>query len=123
MAKTQKQGHHKPYGPKMAHPRIARSKEHRHRSPWVLDEAKRKVYDAKYGKKSWSNGTKRDAKGKELICSGFVTIAAIRAVDWDAFWYEDGISDAEKSALWVLVPEGEEDRVPFLDFHEHFLNS
>lgn len=30
MAASQKQGHHKPYGPKMSNPRIKRSHEHRH---------------------------------------------------------------------------------------------
>ncbi|MHC4311280.1 MAG: hypothetical protein ACYSW3_02270 [Planctomycetota bacterium] len=31
--KQKKQGKHKKYGPKMAHPRIARSKEHRQCGP------------------------------------------------------------------------------------------
>lgn len=48
--KGNKQGKHKPYGPKMARPRISQSKEHRGRGPFALKCA---LDEATKGNEPW----------------------------------------------------------------------
>lgn len=63
MANAQKQGAHKPYGPKMKNPRIAASKEHRGCGPlgyyrrWQEEQERRHRLFLR-----WGNYTKRNVR-------------------------------------------------------------